>query len=90
MKQVTANWKQGWPLFGRWLFFTVLVGLWLIPISIVEFFLKSKGLAMFDDNGFHWQPCVTLVMAVILLPIAFAYAQKQTGFFKNEDKDHRT
>ncbi len=42
---------------------------------------------MFDDDGLHWQPCITLVMAIILLPIAFSSAQKQTGYFKENRKE---
>ncbi len=83
MKRISKGWKDGWPLLGKWIHFFILVAVWLVPVSIVEVWLNSEDLAIFDDNGFHWQPCITLALAIILLPIAFSSAQKQTGYFKD-------
>ncbi len=54
----------------------------MIPVSAVDYWLNSEGLVAFDGNGFQWQSCITFALAIILLPIAFSSAQKQTGYFK--------
>ena len=87
IERLLATRKEGWSLFGRWFLFTVDVGLLLIPpILVAEFFLNSHEMAVFDNDGFHWQPCVSIAVAVIFLPIAFSFAQRQTGLFR-EDKN---
>ena len=87
MKQIGTNWKQGLSIFGSGTLFMVDVVLVLAPpLLIAEFFLESHGMAVFDEDGFHWQPCVCLAIVVILLPIAFSFAQKQTGLFRRRDE----
>ena len=77
-------WKNGWPVFGRVIGFSLIVWIICLPIQILNFALSAGDMVIFSSNGFNWQPAVCLLLTIILFPIALAVAQKETGYFKKQ------
>ena len=86
MKQTVDNWKQGWLLLAKWMHFTVLMMLWLIPGGMANYALKEQEITFVDGIGVNLQLLIPLIMHLIFLPLGFSSAQKQTGYLKTKEK----
>lgn len=84
MKTIWRHWKSGWLVLVRMIPFFIIVWIVCLPVMAFDYFLRARDVAIFTDEGFHWQPAASFLLMVILFPIALSAAQKLTGHFSEQ------
>lgn len=91
MKELYAWWRAGWGVLFRYLWFSLVLSVMLLPVSILQHFVMRDTDAgiineMLEDS-FRVGPAVLLLVIVLYGPLAFLVAGRTTGYFQGSSNE---
>jgi hypothetical protein len=80
------HWIEGWRVIGRYIWFQIVYGLYLIPLTILGKVLEHFTRGRIDPKHLGGGMIALLLLAVLIglayLPLAFYFAAESTGYLK--------
>jgi hypothetical protein len=80
MKLFWKLWKDGWVVYFRMLWFSIITAFASIPLLLTRLLIPVE-----DSANVHWGTVVSFVLTLIWGPVALSIASMSTGYFSRPD-----
>ena len=81
MKLFWILWKDGWVVYFRMLWFSIITAFASIPLLLTRLLIPVE-----DSANVHWGTVVSFVLTLIWGPVALSIASMSTGYFSQSEK----